>query len=87
MPQDTAFHPARKHSSIRLWSTRIVAVGIALVVFAASLGVIEQAIFAARSRRRYQAPGRLVDVAGYQMHINCMGNGTPTVIMESGLGG
>src|SRR5690349_1818926 len=87
MPLETAFHPARKYSGIRLWSTRIVAVGFALLVFAAILGLIEQAIFASLSRRRYPAPGRLIDVAGYQMHINCMGNGTPTVIMESGLGG
>ena len=79
--------PARKHSSIRLWITRIVAAGVAFVLFAATLGLIEQAIFAARSRRHYPAPGKLVEVAWYQMHINCMGNGTPTVIMESGLGG
>ena len=60
---------------------------VALIVFLATLGLIDQAIFTALSKRRYPAPGRLVDVAGYQMHINCMGNGTPTVIMESGLGG
>ncbi|MDO6496924.1 alpha/beta fold hydrolase [Photobacterium sanguinicancri] len=32
------------------------------------------------------APGRLVDVGGYKMHINCMGEGSPTVIMEAGAG-
>jgi pimeloyl-ACP methyl ester carboxylesterase len=30
-------------------------------------------------------PGRLVDVGGYRMHINCIGHGTPTVILDSGL--
>jgi pimeloyl-ACP methyl ester carboxylesterase len=31
-------------------------------------------------------PGQLVDVGGYGMHINCSGQGTPTVILDSGLG-
>ena len=31
-------------------------------------------------------PGRLVDVGGYKMHIHCAGNGSPTVILDSGLG-
>ena len=31
-------------------------------------------------------PGQLVDVGGYKMHINCTGQGTPVVILDSGLG-
>jgi pimeloyl-ACP methyl ester carboxylesterase len=31
-------------------------------------------------------PGKLVDIGGYKMHINCTGQGTPTVILDSGLG-
>jgi pimeloyl-ACP methyl ester carboxylesterase len=31
-------------------------------------------------------PGQLVDVGGYKMHIDCMGQGTPTIILDSGLG-
>lgn len=31
-------------------------------------------------------PGRLVDVGGYKLHINCIGTGSPTVILEPGLG-
>jgi pimeloyl-ACP methyl ester carboxylesterase len=27
-------------------------------------------------------PGRLVDVGGYKLHINCMGQGSPTVILD-----
>jgi pimeloyl-ACP methyl ester carboxylesterase len=30
-------------------------------------------------------PGRLVDVGGYKMHLNCTGEGSPTVILEAGL--
>ena len=36
--------------------------------------------------RRSPEPGRLVDVGGYRLKINCAGNGSPTVVLESGLG-
>ena len=32
-------------------------------------------------------PGKMVDVGGYQLHIHCLGNGAPTIILESGIGG
>lgn len=32
-------------------------------------------------------PGWLVDVGGYRLHIDCQGKGSPTVIMDTGLGG
>ena len=31
-------------------------------------------------------PGRLVDVGGHRLHINCTGSGSPTVVLEPGLG-
>ncbi len=31
------------------------------------------------------APGTLVDVGGYNLHLYCMGEGSPTVIIETGL--
>ena len=36
---------------------------------------------------REPPPGKLVDIGGYQLHINCTGKGSPTVILEAGLGG
>ena len=32
----------------------------------------------------HPAPGQLVDVGGYKLHIHCTGQGSPTVILESG---
>lgn len=32
-------------------------------------------------------PGRLVDIGGRRLHINCQGEGDPTVILDSGVGG
>ncbi|MBE0669968.1 MAG: alpha/beta hydrolase [Anaerolineales bacterium] len=34
---------------------------------------------------QYPAPGKLVDVGGYRMHIHCIGEGSPAVVMEAGL--
>lgn len=35
---------------------------------------------------QYPAPGQMVDVGGYRLHIDCQGTGSPTVVMEAGLG-
>ena len=32
-------------------------------------------------------PGQLVDVGSHKMHIQCVGSGGPTVVMDAGLGG
>jgi pimeloyl-ACP methyl ester carboxylesterase len=34
----------------------------------------------------YPMPGRLIDVGGHKLHINCTGTGSPTVVLEPGLG-
>jgi len=32
-------------------------------------------------------PGELIDVGSHRLHINCIGNGSPTVVIDSGIGG
>jgi hypothetical protein len=36
---------------------------------------------------RYPARGQLVDVGGSRLHIYCVGEGSPTVVLDAGLGG
>lgn len=36
--------------------------------------------------RRHPEPGKLVDVGGYRLKLNCTGAGSPVVVLESGLG-
>jgi pimeloyl-ACP methyl ester carboxylesterase len=45
-----------------------------------------QTIRESTDRRTRAAPGQLVDVGGHRLHLYCVGSGTPTVILESGLG-
>jgi pimeloyl-ACP methyl ester carboxylesterase len=37
-------------------------------------------------RAQYPPPGQMVDVGGYQMHIDCQGSGSPTVVLVPGAG-
>jgi len=34
----------------------------------------------------YPPPGKLIDIGGRKLHINCIGQGPPTVILDAGLG-
>src|SRR5436189_987336 len=31
-------------------------------------------------------PGKLIELGGYKLHLNCTGNGTPTVVLSAGAG-
>jgi pimeloyl-ACP methyl ester carboxylesterase len=60
---------------------------LALPIALGGLGASYEAIMATGDATRYPAPGQLVDVGGYRMHISCMGAGAPTVVLNSGAGG
>ncbi len=49
-------------------------------------GAVYQTIEKWRDRRRFPPPGRLVRVNERRMHIHVTGEGTPTVVFESGMG-
>jgi pimeloyl-ACP methyl ester carboxylesterase len=57
-----------------------------LVVSLAIAGFLYQNISETRDRRFNRMPGQLVDVGGYKMHIDCMGQGSPVVVLDAGLG-
>ena len=65
-----------------VWLGRIVfsMIGLALV------GLIYEPIAEAADVKAYPPPGELVDVGGHRLHINCIGTGGPTVVIEAGLG-
>ncbi len=72
----------RGHGAL-IWLGRI---GLSLLGLIA-LGVIYEFIAEAVDARAYPPPGQLVDVGGYRLHIYCTGSGSPTVIIDAGLGG
>src|SRR5215216_5252201 len=66
----------------------MVLLGLIVVLLAlAVLGAIYQAIATELAERAYPPPGEMVDVGGYSLHINCVGQGSPTVVLDAGSGG
>jgi pimeloyl-ACP methyl ester carboxylesterase len=49
-------------------------------------GNLYQLVSLGHDRRTYPMPGSLVDVGGYRMHLNCVGDAVPAVVLDSGLG-
>lgn len=46
--------------------------------------IIVGALAKAQLARGHPAPGRLVDVGGYRLHLHCLGEGEPTIVLEAG---
>ena len=70
----------RRIGKVLLWSV------VVLLVLAVA-GAIYQAIATELAERAYPPPGEMVDVGGYRLHINCVGQGSPTVVLDAGSGG
>jgi pimeloyl-ACP methyl ester carboxylesterase len=69
-------------------STRRLLIGLGgLIVIAAVSGTAYQAIASRADQAANPPPGRLVEIGGHRLHLWCTGSGSPTVILESGLGG
>ncbi len=57
---------------------------VALVALLA-LGIIYQLRGLARDARRFPPPGQRLDVGGYRLHVVCVGDGAPRVVLESAI--
>lgn len=51
-----------------------------------AVGATYETAVTAHDQHTYTAPGTLYDVGGHRLHLNCSGSGTPTVVLENGLG-
>ena len=71
--------------NLRKWTLRIMAGLLSLAMILTALtyaaGVSAKSSLASANL----PPGELVDVGGYHMHLYCLGEGSPTVILEAGL--
>ena len=78
--------PRRGTNRFVFWSGCMLLGLLALIVLLAASGAAYEAIMATGDTRRYPPPGQLVDVGGYRMHLHCVGQGSPTVVLDAGLG-
>lgn len=73
----------------RRWARRLGLVALGLVVQAVVVGAVGatyEGLAGRDDEQRYPAPGRLIDVGGYRLHLHCTGTGGRTVVLEAGLG-
>lgn len=75
--------PARRRFRRLLQATGAI---LALLVVLAAVGATYQATVSARERELYPPPGTMVDVDGIRVHLACLGERTPTVILDAGGG-
>ena len=64
-------------------SAAFVAVPAALL----AAGALYHRVASILDRKRHPPPGQLVDVGGYRLHLHALGEGRPTVILDSALAG
>lgn len=66
---------------------RIIFTAILVLALVPIAGASYETIASATDAQAYPARGALIDVGGYQLHLNCMGEESPTVVLDAGLGG
>lgn len=65
-----------------------LAAGLLLIALPlqAGAGAVYQVIDTRSEAAQFPPPGRLVDVGGHRLHLDCRGSGSPTVVLEADLG-
>ena len=90
-----AFTPLRSRSVLRSAAhrdtrrslrPRRLSLAAALLLGVSVLSACTEVRSEASDAAAYPPPGRLVDVGGFQLHLNCVGSGGPTVVIDAGLG-
>jgi pimeloyl-ACP methyl ester carboxylesterase len=69
------------------WFKRIGLGFLCLIGLLLMIGAAYQWISTKLDAKRYPAPGQLVDIGGYKLHLYNAGSGGPAVILDAGLGG
>ncbi|NWF07169.1 MULTISPECIES: alpha/beta fold hydrolase [Pseudomonas] len=67
------------------WTKRILLGLLGLTVLLITFGAIYERVSRYRASENYPPHGRLVDIGGRKIHLDCRGRGSPTVLFESGL--
>ena len=65
---------------------RWLVTAVLVVLAAASIGATIENVVLVRDHDSYPAPGRTFEVAGHRLHLDCRGEGGPTVVLFNGLG-
>jgi pimeloyl-ACP methyl ester carboxylesterase len=73
--------------SITRWLRRALLWSLLALLVALVIGAIYQAIATEIDQREaFPAPGEMVAVGEHRLHLNCVGQGSPTVVLDAGWG-
>jgi pimeloyl-ACP methyl ester carboxylesterase len=78
--------PSRRRKSRWRWLKWLLQGIVGLVLLVLLCGTAYEFWSRAQAVHRYPAPGKLVDIGGRKLQIDCRGSGSPTVVFEAGLG-
>lgn len=67
------------------WIRRAGLALVSVIVLAVLVGAGYEAAGRRRAAKDFPAPGKLVDIGGRRIQIDCSGSGSPTVVFEAGL--
>ena len=73
----------RSMAGVFLLAGKAVLSSVVLILVA---GLVFQWSATRLDERRYPMPGVMVEVHGHRMHLDCRGEGSPTVLLDAGLG-
>lgn len=65
------------------WAAR----GAGAIVGVAAFGFAAEMVIGWAEADRFPPPGRMIDVGGYRLHIDCRGDGDRAVVLDAGPGG
>jgi pimeloyl-ACP methyl ester carboxylesterase len=67
------------------WIGKILLGLVGLLLIFIIVGLIREVVTRNKYHKQYPAPGEMVTVGDHQLHLNCVGEGSPTVLFESDL--
>ncbi|WP_138735346.1 alpha/beta fold hydrolase [Modestobacter excelsi] len=76
----------RTRRTVAAGSGRWLLYPVVAVMAAAAVGGAVETVGLAADQRASAMPGQLYDVGGHRLHLHCTGSGTPSVVLQSGLG-
>ena len=70
---------------MKRWLRRIALGIVGLIALVAIIGAGYEVVGRRRAARDFPPPGKLVDIGGRRIQIDCRGSGSPVVVLEAGL--
>jgi pimeloyl-ACP methyl ester carboxylesterase len=68
------------------WTGKALLWLVVVLLVLAAVGMVYQAVATERAEGAHPPPGETVDVGDHELHIDCVGQGSPTVVLEAALG-